>query len=246
MRFSCPFTPFHEYLNKPCNQLSSFYTWDLINNRKENRYSHFNFFIINFINKLFIITNLNFILIVNFSWIICLLTKWYELNMIKKKFRKKMQYEFIIYAYFQLIKSQQFNQHIANEKNTTVMNNEYVLKFTFIITYTEKYVNTHPVSWWWKRYYNSYCEVLHQSNSFNIACIHIDNLIISKSKDWDQTDIAHPARVGVGRVTYCGVRGLGFESPGSILTSRTETCSLSRVVRDGWDPCSICTVKWVK
>ena len=37
----------------------------------------------------------------------------------------------------------------------------------------------------------------------------------------------------VGRVTDCGVRGLGFKSPGSILTSRTETSSLSRVVRDG-------------
>ena len=42
----------------------------------------------------------------------------------------------------------------------------------------------------------------------------------------------------VGRVTDYGVRGLGFKSPGSILTSRTETSSLSRVVRDGWDPCS--------
>ena len=36
-----------------------------------------------------------------------------------------------------------------------------------------------------------------------------------------------------GRVTDCGVRGLWFKSPGSILTSRTETSSLSRVVRDG-------------
>ena len=43
----------------------------------------------------------------------------------------------------------------------------------------------------------------------------------------------------VGRVTDCGVRGLGFKSPGSILTSRTETSSPSRVVRDGWDPCSV-------
>ena len=47
-----------------------------------------------------------------------------------------------------------------------------------------------------------------------------------------------PARGRVGRVTDCGVRGLGFKSPGSILTSKTETSSLSRVVRDGWDPCS--------
>ena len=36
----------------------------------------------------------------------------------------------------------------------------------------------------------------------------------------------------------------GLKSPGSILTSRTETSSLSRVVRAGWDPCS--TGKWVK
>ena len=46
-----------------------------------------------------------------------------------------------------------------------------------------------------------------------------------------------PARGIVGRVTDCGVRGIGFKSPGSILTSRTETNSLSRV---------LCTGKWVK
>ena len=40
-------------------------------------------------------------------------------------------------------------------------------------------------------------------------------------------------------VEWRTVRGLGFKSPGSILTSRTETSSLSRVVRDGWDPCSL-------
>ena len=51
--------------------------------------------------------------------------------------------------------------------------------------------------------------------------------------------ITNPARGRVGRVTDCGVRGLWFKSPGSILTSRTETSSLSRVVRDGWDPCSV-------
>ena len=49
----------------------------------------------------------------------------------------------------------------------------------------------------------------------------------------------HPDRGIVGRVTGCGVRGLGFKSPGSILTSRTETNSVSRVVRDGWDKCSV-------
>ena len=53
------------------------------------------------------------------------------------------------------------------------------------------------------------------------------------------------ARGRVGRVTDCGVRGFGFKSPGSNLISRTETSSLSRVVRDGWDPCSI-PLKWVK
>ena len=36
-----------------------------------------------------------------------------------------------------------------------------------------------------------------------------------------------------------------FKSPGSILTSRTETSSLSRVVRYGGDPCSV-PVQWVK
>ena len=39
--------------------------------------------------------------------------------------------------------------------------------------------------------------------------------------------------------TDCRVRGLAFKSPCSILTSRTETSSLSRVVRDGWDTCSV-------
>ena len=51
--------------------------------------------------------------------------------------------------------------------------------------------------------------------------------------------LVNPARGRVGTVTECGVRGLGFKSPGSILTSRTETSSLSRVVRDCWDPCSV-------
>ena len=45
----------------------------------------------------------------------------------------------------------------------------------------------------------------------------------------------YPARGRFGRVTNCGIRGLGFKSPGSILTSRTETSSLSQVVRDGGD-----------
>ena len=45
-----------------------------------------------------------------------------------------------------------------------------------------------------------------------------------------------PARGIVGRVADCRVRGLRFKSPGLILTSRTETSSLSRVDRDGWDP----------
>ena len=53
------------------------------------------------------------------------------------------------------------------------------------------------------------------------------------------------ARGIVGRVMDCGVRGVGFKSPGSILTSRTETSSLSRVVRNGGDPFSV-SFKWVK
>ena len=52
-------------------------------------------------------------------------------------------------------------------------------------------------------------------------------------------NVYHPASGRVGRVTDYGVRGLGFKSPGSILTSRTETSSLSRVVRDGWDASSV-------
>ena len=60
-----------------------------------------------------------------------------------------------------------------------------------------------------------------------------------------------PAHGRVGRVTDCRVRGLRFKSPCSILTSRTETSSLSRVVRDGWDPRSdplrvIRCVRWSK
>ena len=55
----------------------------------------------------------------------------------------------------------------------------------------------------------------------------------------------YPTRGRVRRVTDCGIRGFGFKSPGSILTSRTETSSLSRVVRDGWDPGSV-PLKWVK
>ena len=50
----------------------------------------------------------------------------------------------------------------------------------------------------------------------------------------------------VGRVTDCGVRGPGFKFPGSILTSRTETSSLSRVIRDGGDPCSVPLSGWKK
>ena len=49
----------------------------------------------------------------------------------------------------------------------------------------------------------------------------------------------HPARGIVGRVTDSRVRGLGFKSQGSILTSITETSSPSRVARDGGDPCSV-------
>ena len=54
------------------------------------------------------------------------------------------------------------------------------------------------------------------------------------------------ARGRAGRVMDSGVSGLGFKSPGSILTSRTETSSLSRVVRDSGDPCSVPLSGWKK
>ena len=60
-----------------------------------------------------------------------------------------------------------------------------------------------------------------------------------KFQDGKQSKFQNTARGIVGRVTDCGVRSRGFESPGSILTSRTETSSITRVVRDGWDPCSV-------
>ena len=63
---------------------------------------------------------------------------------------------------------------------------------------------------------------------------------------WVQQLSWAPARGRVGRVTDGGVKGLGFKSPGSILTSRTETGSLSRVVRDGWDPWSVPWSGWKK
>ena len=64
-------------------------------------------------------------------------------------------------------------------------------------------------------------------------------MIVSRSRIMHPPNAGYPARGRVGRVTDCGVGGLGFKSPGSILTSRTETSSLSRVVRDEWDPCSV-------
>ena len=47
-------------------------------------------------------------------------------------------------------------------------------------------------------------------------------------------------------MTDCGVRGLGFKSRGLILTSRTETSSLSRVVRYMVETHALYMVKWVK
>ena len=47
--------------------------------------------------------------------------------------------------------------------------------------------------------------------------------------------------VRVGRVTVCG--GHGFKIPCSIFTSKTGTSSLSRLVRDGGDPLTVCAVK---
>ena len=55
-----------------------------------------------------------------------------------------------------------------------------------------------------------------------------------------------PARGIVGRATDCRVRGLGFESPESILLSRTETSSPSRVVRADGFPCSVPLGGWKK
>ena len=61
----------------------------------------------------------------------------------------------------------------------------------------------------------------------------------SRAHDGHRIPTEYPARGRVGRVTDSWVRGLGFKSPGSILTSRSETSSPSLVVRDGWDPCSV-------
>ena len=60
-----------------------------------------------------------------------------------------------------------------------------------------------------------------------------------RTRYWFNSKGTESAHGRVGRVTDCGVRGLGFKSPGSILTSRTEISFLSRVVRDGRDTCSI-------
>ena len=56
--------------------------------------------------------------------------------------------------------------------------------------------------------------------------------------EYAENKVLAKARCIVCRVTACGVRGLGFKSSGSVLTSRTETSSLSRVVMDGGDPFS--------
>ena len=73
------------------------------------------------------------------------------------------------------------------------------------------------------------------------VCVKVHYIIMYNSKKRSRFHLRtnDPARGKVGRVTDCGVRGLGFKSPGSSLTSRTETSSLSRVVRDGWDPSSV-------
>ena len=59
-------------------------------------------------------------------------------------------------------------------------------------------------------------------DNFLILAKRAASLVLSKG--WQ---LYHPASGRVGRVTDCGVRGLWFKSPGSILTFRTETSSLS-------------------
>ena len=66
-----------------------------------------------------------------------------------------------------------------------------------------------------------------------------DSHVKSDNTHTQSSTYNHPARGRVGRVTDCGVRGLEFKSPGSILTSRKEPGSLSREVRDGWEPSSV-------
>ena len=54
--------------------------------------------------------------------------------------------------------------------------------------------------------------------------------------------ILYPTRGIVGWLTDCRVRGLRFKSPGSILTSRTETSSLI-TSGQGWLGPMLCTIK---
>ena len=72
--------------------------------------------------------------------------------------------------------------------------------------------------------------------------------ILSFSESWlnDNNKILYtnPARGRVGWVTDCGVRGVGFKSQGSILTSTTD--SLSCTSSQGWLEPMLCTGKWVK
>ena len=72
---------------------------------------------------------------------------------------------------------------------------------------------------------------------FGLSLFYLSHLFFHGLALWLRSRwTGRPARGRVGRVTDCVVRGLGFKSPGSILTSRTEKCSLFGVVRDGWDP----------
>ena len=75
---------------------------------------------------------------------------------------------------------------------------------------------------------------------FHITCVFFLFLNLQCSEYFQfhlrSTEYLPPTR---GKVTDWGVRGPGFKSRGSILTSITETSSLSRVVRAGWDPFSV-------
>ena len=78
-----------------------------------------------------------------------------------------------------------------------------------------------------------------QDWSFNLPLRSIQGRPLLDPFNINYTVISYAARGRVGRVTDYWVRGLGFKSPGWIITSRTETSSLSRVVRDAWDQSSV-------
>ena len=85
--------------------------------------------------------------------------------------------------------------------------------------------------------------------SVNLWQFYLFNIFIElerakKSEEYESINEYHPARDRVGRVTDCEVRGLCFKSPGLILTTKTDTSFLSRVVMDGGGPCSVPLSGW--